>query len=67
MNKLNIVYDGAEELRFILYSVEGEVVKDVFIKDSGARKIDVGNAGRGIYFYTIKGRTFIQNGKVIIE
>ena len=67
MNKLNIVYDGAEELRFILYSIKGEVVKDVFIKDSGTRKIDVGNAGRGIYFYTIKGRTFIQNGKVIIE
>ena len=66
-NKLNVVYDGEEELRFTLFSSDGKVVKDVFLKGPSVWKIDLGIAESGLYFYTIKGKTFIQNGKMIVE
>jgi hypothetical protein len=66
-NPLHFIYDGTENLRFTLFDMSGKVVKDLFLTGPVNRKIDLKNFEKGIYFYTIKGRTFIQNGKVILE
>ncbi len=63
---LHFYYGGTEHLRVTIYNAEGKLVKDVFVDGPASSEVNI-DGTKGLFFYRIKGETFIQNGKVIVE